>query len=50
MCLMGLGPVLLFGWCDVHSDAAEAGQAGAAANERWGKQFNVNLLGSTTAL
>lgn len=50
MCLMGLRPVLLFGGCDVHSDAAAAGQDGAPANEKWGKQINVDLLNNTTAL
>lgn len=45
MCLMGLRPMLLFGWCDVYSDAA-----GAPANEKGRKQFNVNLFNNTTAL
>lgn len=42
MCLMGLGPMLLFGWSDVHSEAAAAGQADGAANEKWSKQSDVN--------
>lgn len=50
MCPMGLRPVLMFGWCDVHSDAAVRGQASEPANERWDKQFNVSLLNNTALL
>lgn len=46
ICLMGLRPMLLFGCCNDHSDAAVAGQADAPANGKCGKQSNVNIFNS----
>lgn len=39
--------MLLFGSRNVHSDAVVASQAAAPANEKWGKQFNDNVLNDT---
>lgn len=35
-CLMGLRPMLLFGWCNVHSDAAVAGQGWSTSQWKMG--------------
>lgn len=36
--------MLLFGWCNVQSEAAAAGHAEGLANEKWGKQTNIDLF------
>lgn len=36
--------MLLFGWCNVQSEAAAAGHADGPANEKWGKQTNIDLF------